>query len=716
MALRAPKTSTPPAKAPVSRFLSARSRSLQRACACGGSSGLDGKCEECRQNEMGLQRLAAASAASNVAPPIVHDVVRSPGQPLDRATRASLEPRFGHDFSRVRIHADAKAAESARAVAAHAYTVGGDIVFGAGRYAPGMESGRRLLAHELAHTIQQEAALGPDRSSAELVQRDDDGSNAVNPDQEYQAAVQSGDWQAAAEWLNGFNRVDIQARLAKLSQDQVTSLHQGALDNPRVGPQSQIAQLTEPGTPLASTPPPAASTPPPPAEATPPASPPAAAPGVDTGPAAAVPAQAQQGPDPNSIAYKQGYDDAKNGRPSQPAAVLNEDAIADYNAGYAEGNALGQSVAPAPPTDASRPAAQPDSQAGAAIDVSAMSTPDKLEKAYEYADIGTALRSQLNQRFGPKQLVIMIAAGIGVFIVAQFTPVGWIADIGMVLTAAFVGKALSDAFHHLAGFAAAADATTDAQLHQAGDEFAAAVAGLEIDTILLVLTLLSGGAGGAAGRAASSASAPAGELALLGADGFVVGTIPAAEAAATTTAITAAQAAQLGLKGAALANAMMSQGAGPQTTSESAEELGRSGGGTSPQEAATVGTEIEPIEVQDWAAELDAEGFQTYPRNQFGQGQIGGRRLSSMFTDARARPDLIAVSEADKTAIVGDVTGNPGSTAKIPGQIGQEEGLHIEKTIEYARQLKRQLGEGYRVFAQDRHWQTGTKTNRIEVE
>jgi len=87
-----------------------------------------------------------------------------------------------------------------------------------------------------------------------------------------------------------------------------------------------------------------------------------------------------------------------------------------------------------------------------------------------------------------------------------------------------------------------------------------------------------------------------------------------------------------------------------------------------------------------------------------------------MFTDARARPDLIAVSEADKTAIVGDVTGNPGSTAKIPGQIGQEEGLHIEKTIEYARQLKRQLGEGYRVFAQDRHWQTGTKTNRIEVE
>jgi hypothetical protein len=86
-----------------------------------------------------------------------------------------------------------------------------------------------------------------------------------------------------------------------------------------------------------------------------------------------------------------------------------------------------------------------------------------------------------------------------------------------------------------------------------------------------------------------------------------------------------------------------------------------------------------------------------------------------MFTDARSRPDLIAVSEADKTAIVGDVTGNPGSTAEIPGRIGQEEGLHIEKTLEYARQLKRQLGAGYRVFAQDGHWQTGTKTKLIEV-
>jgi hypothetical protein len=88
------------------------------------------------------------------APPIVHEVLRSPGQPLDPVTRAHMEPRFGHDFSRTRVHADRRAAESARAVDALAYTVGQDIAFAAGQYSdsPG---GRKLLAHELAHVVQQ---------------------------------------------------------------------------------------------------------------------------------------------------------------------------------------------------------------------------------------------------------------------------------------------------------------------------------------------------------------------------------------------------------------------------------------------------------------------------------------------------------------------------------------------------------------------------------
>jgi hypothetical protein len=96
-------------------------------------------------------------------PPIVGDVLRSSGQLLDPTTRAFMESRFGHDFSRVRVHTDARAAESARAVNAHAYTVGRDIIFAAGEYAPETTNGRRLLAHELVHVMQQ----NPNASTAE---------------------------------------------------------------------------------------------------------------------------------------------------------------------------------------------------------------------------------------------------------------------------------------------------------------------------------------------------------------------------------------------------------------------------------------------------------------------------------------------------------------------------------------------------------------------
>jgi hypothetical protein len=100
---------------------------LQRKCACGGSLELEGECAECKaQREGALQRRVAnqgASPVTNAAPPIIHDVLRSPGQPLDAGTRAFMEPRFGHDFSQVRIHTGARAVESARTVNALAYTV-----------------------------------------------------------------------------------------------------------------------------------------------------------------------------------------------------------------------------------------------------------------------------------------------------------------------------------------------------------------------------------------------------------------------------------------------------------------------------------------------------------------------------------------------------------------------------------------------------------------
>lgn len=88
------------------------------------------------------------------APPIANEALRSSGQPLDSATRGFMEPSFGHDFSKVRVHTGVKAAEATRAVNAVAFTVGRDIVFGAGQFPSATEDGRRLLAHELAHVVQ----------------------------------------------------------------------------------------------------------------------------------------------------------------------------------------------------------------------------------------------------------------------------------------------------------------------------------------------------------------------------------------------------------------------------------------------------------------------------------------------------------------------------------------------------------------------------------
>lgn len=118
-------------------------------------------CEE-EENAKMLQPRPAGSAepAAREAPPIVHEALRAPGQPLDAQTRAYMEPRLGYDFSQVRVHTDKRAAESARAVNSLAYTVGQEVMFREGQYAPHTHHGRKLLAHELAHVVQQ-AGTGP---------------------------------------------------------------------------------------------------------------------------------------------------------------------------------------------------------------------------------------------------------------------------------------------------------------------------------------------------------------------------------------------------------------------------------------------------------------------------------------------------------------------------------------------------------------------------
>ena len=93
------------------------------------------------------------------APPLIASKQgRSTGQPLETAVRSAIESRFGHDFSKVRVHSDPEAARSAQAIGARAFTLGDDIVFGGGEYRPDLKKGQELLVHELAHVVQQERA------------------------------------------------------------------------------------------------------------------------------------------------------------------------------------------------------------------------------------------------------------------------------------------------------------------------------------------------------------------------------------------------------------------------------------------------------------------------------------------------------------------------------------------------------------------------------
>jgi hypothetical protein len=114
------------------------------------------KCDKCEDEKLQKKETGPQTAASE-APASVHETLGSPGQPLDQESRAFFEPRFGRDLSEIRVHADARAAESAHSVYARAYTVGNHLVFGRDQYAPHTADGRHLLAHELTHTLQQQA-------------------------------------------------------------------------------------------------------------------------------------------------------------------------------------------------------------------------------------------------------------------------------------------------------------------------------------------------------------------------------------------------------------------------------------------------------------------------------------------------------------------------------------------------------------------------------
>ncbi|HVZ39419.1 MAG TPA: DUF4157 domain-containing protein [Candidatus Kapabacteria bacterium] len=162
---------------------------LQRACACGDS------CLKCR-GEQGIgervQKAPAGTAGAGAmeAPQAVHDVIGSGGSPLDSGARRFMEPRMGRDFGGVRVHTDQRAASSAEAIGARAYTVGNNIVFGRGQYAPASSDGRRLLAHELTHVMQQSGGA-PQTETSGLRSGKEHTSGSVNADGERTRPVKS---------------------------------------------------------------------------------------------------------------------------------------------------------------------------------------------------------------------------------------------------------------------------------------------------------------------------------------------------------------------------------------------------------------------------------------------------------------------------------------------------------------------------------------------
>ena len=139
----------------AANFLPLAQGILQRKCACGKKTPAGGQCTACRQKKMNLQRQNTQPDRINKVPSVVHEVLGSSGRPLDTQTRAFMEPRFGQDFSQVRTHTTGRAAESANAVNAVAYTSGRNVAFARGQYAPQTMKGKQLLAHELTHVVQQ---------------------------------------------------------------------------------------------------------------------------------------------------------------------------------------------------------------------------------------------------------------------------------------------------------------------------------------------------------------------------------------------------------------------------------------------------------------------------------------------------------------------------------------------------------------------------------
>lgn len=131
---------------------------IQRRCGCAKTADSSAQCADCHDKT--LQHKQAGTANASEAPWIVHDILNSPGKQIDQPARSFFERRFGQDFSSVSVRTGTRAADAANAVNARAYTVGENVVMNAGEDLPQSTGGRWLLAHELAHVVQQRQPSG----------------------------------------------------------------------------------------------------------------------------------------------------------------------------------------------------------------------------------------------------------------------------------------------------------------------------------------------------------------------------------------------------------------------------------------------------------------------------------------------------------------------------------------------------------------------------
>jgi hypothetical protein len=141
--------------------------------------GLQRKCTACEKEEKEKVRRKATASTTLEAPAEVHQALHSGGQTMDEGTKSFMENRFGYDFSQVKIHTGAVAAKSAGAINALAYTSGNHVVFNNGQYAPGTDSGKQLLAHELTHVVQQSSGIQPKTIQRRVIDRNVVTNNAM---------------------------------------------------------------------------------------------------------------------------------------------------------------------------------------------------------------------------------------------------------------------------------------------------------------------------------------------------------------------------------------------------------------------------------------------------------------------------------------------------------------------------------------------------------